>query len=233
MKTKEKRSKNNIVFGAVVGLAGIACGLWLLISLEKLSGAEFVASSLGFAVIGLIITFAAEIQEFSIAGNSVKLKELRTEAERTIEELKQARTEVFRFLVQKSIEFSGGWATDSRVDERVIPFLKLFKQIEKFDSVNELEIDIKKALNVLMVGQYNQLKFIHETTKNVGDSFNEQDKPDILYIKLKDEMLYTMIKMRSPKPNFDDVKLDILKSMQAYSKLYAVKVKLDKLEKEL
>jgi len=46
-------------------------------------------------------------------------------------------------------------------------------------------------------------------------------------------MLYTMIKMRSPKPNFDDVKLDILKSMQAYSKLYAVKVKLDKLEKEL
>jgi len=152
LKTKEKRSKNNIVFGAVVGLAGIACGLWLLISLEKLSGAEFVASSLGFAVIGLIITFAAEIQEFSIAGNSVKLKELRTEAERTIEELKQARTEVFRFLVQKSIEFSGGWATDSRVDERVIPFLKLFKQIEKFDSVNELEIDIKKALNVLMVG---------------------------------------------------------------------------------
>jgi hypothetical protein len=232
LKTKEKRSKNNIVFGAVVGLAGIACGLWLLIYLEKLSGTEFVGFSLGFAVIGLIIAFAAEVQEFSIAGNGVKLKELRSEAEKTIHELKQARAELFRILMQKSVEFSGGWRSDSRVDERVIPFLKLFEQIEKFDGVKELEIDIKKALNVLMVGQYNQFKFIHEIQKNVGDSFNEQDKPDILYIKLKDEMLHEIIKIRSPEPNFDDVKLDVIQGIQAYSKLYSIKVKLDKLESE-
>ena len=233
MKTNEKRLKNNIVFGTVVGLAGITCGLWLLIFLEKLSGTEFVVFSLGFAVIALIIAFAAEVQEFSIAGNGVKLKELRSEAEKTIEELKEARTELFRVLVQKSIYGSGGWRTDSRVDERVIPFLKLFEQIEKFDCVKELEIDIKKALNVLMVRQYDQFRFIHEIQKNVGDSFNEQDKPDILYIKLKDEMLHGIIKMRSPEPNFDDVKLDVVKGIQAYSKLYSIKVKLDKLENEL
>ena len=109
MKTKKNRLKGNTVFGVVVGSLGIACGLWILISLEKISGAEFVAFSFGFAVIGLIIAFAAEVQEFSIAGNGVKLKELRSEAEKTIEELKEARTELFRVLVQKSIYGSGGF----------------------------------------------------------------------------------------------------------------------------
>ena len=54
-----------------------------------------MALVLGFSVIGLIIAFAAEIQEFSIAGNGVKLKELRSEAEKTIEELKKAGKEKF------------------------------------------------------------------------------------------------------------------------------------------
>ncbi|MEG2750100.1 MAG: hypothetical protein RR939_12010, partial [Acinetobacter sp.] len=75
MKDKKSKSKINTVFGILVGLVGIACGLWLLIVLEKITGAEFVALSLGFSVIGLIIAFASEVQEFSIAGNGVKLKE--------------------------------------------------------------------------------------------------------------------------------------------------------------
>ncbi|MND65610.1 hypothetical protein D3C80_569860 [compost metagenome] len=230
MKAKEKRLKINTVFGIVVGLVGILCGLWLLISLEKISGAEFVALSFGFAVIGLIIAFAAEVQEFSIAGNGVKLKELRSEAEKTIEELKQARTELFRVLIQKSIEFSGGWGTDSRVDERVEQFIKLFEQVEKFDFIKELQIDVSKALNVLMVGQFNQLRIIHNNTKNIGDVFDESHKPDILYVALKDEIIQELIEGRQPTPNFKDIKHDVINGIKAYSELYAIKVKLDKLE---
>ncbi|TCB51097.1 hypothetical protein E0H80_06945 [Acinetobacter sp. ANC 4779] len=233
MKTKKHKSKNNIVFGAVVGLAGIACGLWLLISLEKLSGTEFVAFSLGFAVVGLIIAFAAEVQEFSIAGNGVKLKELRSEAERTIEDLKRARTEVFRFMVQKSIEFSGVLGSGSKVDERVEQFIKLFEQIEKFDCIKELQIDISKALNILMVGQFNNLAFIHNNTKSVGDIFGSKEKPDLLYIELKDEMINQIIERIQPKQEFEYVKEDVIEGIKAYAKLYAIKVKLDKLEKEL
>ena len=224
------RLKINTVFGIVVGLVGILCGLWLLISLEKISGAEFVALSFGFAVIGLIIAFAAEVQEFSIAGNGVKLKELRSEAEKTIEELKQARTELFRVLIQKSIEFSGGWGTDSRVDERVEQFIKLFEQVEKFDFIKELQIDVSKALNVLMVGQFNQLRIIHNNTKNIGDVFDESHKPDILYVALKDEIIQELIEGRQPTPNFKDIKHDVINGIKAYSELYAIKVKLDKLE---
>ncbi|WP_228199424.1 hypothetical protein [Acinetobacter sp. SWAC57] len=77
MKDKKSKSKVNTIFGILVGLVGIVCGLWLLIFFEnKITGSEFVALVLGFSVIGLIIAFAAEIQEFSIAGNGVKLKDL-------------------------------------------------------------------------------------------------------------------------------------------------------------
>lgn len=233
MKIREQESKNNIVFGAVVGLAGIVCGLWLLIYLKRISGTEFVAFSLGFAVIGLIIAFAAEVQEFSIAGNGVKLKELRTEAERTIEDLKQARTEVFRFLLQKSIEFSGGWGSGSKVDERVEQFIKLFEQIEKFECIKELQIDISKTLNILMIGQFNNLEIIHKNTKRIGDIFENGERPDILYIELEDKMINKILEQYSgKKPNFDDIKADVIQGIEAYSKLYAIKVKLDKLANE-
>ena len=201
--------------------------------MEKLSGTEFVAFSLGFAVIGLIIAFAAEVQEFSIAGNGVKLKELRSEAERTIEDLKQARTEVFRFMVQKSIEFSGGWGSGSKVDERVEQFIKLFEQIEKFDCIKDLQIDISKALNILMVRQFNNLEIIHNNTKSVGDIFESKEKPDLLYIELKDEMINQIIERQLTRQEFEDLKKDVIEGIEAYAKLYAIKVKLDKLEKEL
>lgn len=87
----------NFVGGLVVAVVGFGCGLWLLVHLNKISGAEFVAFSLGFAVIGLIVAFATEVQEFSIAGNGVKLRELRTEAEKTIEELKKLGPKHFVF----------------------------------------------------------------------------------------------------------------------------------------
>ena len=60
--------KSNIAWGCFIATLGIGCGLWLLIYLEKISGTKFVTLSLGFSVIGLIIAFSAEVQEFSIAG---------------------------------------------------------------------------------------------------------------------------------------------------------------------
>ena len=158
------------------------------------------------------------------------MKELRSEAEKTIEELKQARTEMFRFLVQKSIEFSGGWGSSSRVDERVDQFVKLFEQVEKFDCIKELKIDLDKALNVLMVGQFNALIIIHNVEKKVGDIFNSEYKPEFLYIKFKDEMVNKIIERQSPRPEFEYVKKDMIEGIQAFAKLYAIKVQLDNLE---
>lgn len=213
---------------------GFGCGLWLLVYLNKISGAEFVAFSLGFAVIGLIVTFSSEVQEFSIAGNAVKLRELRSAAEKTIEELKEARIELFRFMVQKSIEFSGGWGSGSKVDERVEQFIKLFEQAEKFECIKELKTDLDKALNILMVGQFNNLAIIHSNTKSIGDFFQNSDRPDLLYIALQDEMVDKILDLYGDnKPNFSEIKNDLIQGIDAYAKLYTIKVKLDKIVNEL
>ena len=224
----------NFVGGLIVAVVGFGCGLWLLVYLNKISGAEFVAFSLGFAVIGLIVTFSSEVQEFSIAGNAVKLRELRSAAEKTVEELKEARTELFRFMVQKSIEFSGGWGSGSKVDERVEQFIKLFEQAEKFECIKELKTDLDKALNILMVGQFNNLAIIHSNTKSIGDFFQNSDRPDLLYIALQDEMVDKILDLYGDnKPNFSEIKNDLIQGIDAYAKLYTIKVKLDKIVNEL
>lgn len=228
---KDNKTKVNSIFGVLVAFVGIIGALWLLLDPKAITGSEFVALSLGFAVIGLIIAFSAEVQEFSIAGNGVRLKELRSEAEKTIEELKQARTELFRFMVQKSIEYSGGWGSESKVDERVEQFVKLFYQVEKFDCVNDLKIDISSALNNLMVAQFNNLSVIHNSSKVINYIFVHSDRPDLLYVALEDKMINKILDgYGDKKPNFSDIKNDVIKGIDAYAQLYKIKVKLDSLE---
>ena len=230
MKTKKNRLKGNTVFGVVVGSLGIACGLWLLISLEKISGAEFVAFSFGFAVIGLIIAFAAEVQEFSIAGNGVKLKELRSEAEKTIEELKEARTELFRVLVQKSIYGSGGFGSGSIVDECTDSFCDLVEQIEKFNCLAGLRLDVEKSLKLILSRQYNNLYTIHEPNKKHTDPLKSYDLPRELREKISDAVIKNYLSRKNPKPTIEQGRSELNDGVEAYSKLYAIKVKLDKLD---
>ena len=230
MKDKKSKSKINIVFGIFVGLVGIACGLWLLIVLEKISGAEFVALSLGFSVIGLIIAFASEVQEFSIAGNGVKLKELRSEAEKTIEELKQARTELFRVLVQKSIHGSGGFGSDFIVDECIESFCELIEQVEKFDCLDNLKLDIEKSLKLILSRQYKNLYAIHKSNKEYTDPFASYDSPRNLREKVSDESIQNYLSRKNPKPTIEQGRSELNDGVEAYSKLYAIKVKLDKLD---
>lgn len=228
MKEKDNKFKANIIGGFCVAIVGIIGALWLLINKEAILGAEFVALSLGFSVIGLIIAFAPEIQEFSIAGNGVKLKELRSEAEKTIEGLEQAKIEIFRMLLPAVI--NGSMQTDELVDPRVKNYLNLFNEIEKFKCLKDLKLEIERTLNILMVVQYRSLGFIHNIQKEIGDSFSKQDKPDFLYIKLDEKIISSYKSNQTPIVDFEVKKNEILDGIEAYAKLYAIKVKLDNLE---
>lgn len=229
MKDKKSKAKVNTIFGILVGLVGIVCGLWLLIFFEnKITGSEFVALVLGFSVIGLIIAFAAEIQEFSIAGNGVKLKDLTNEAEKKIEELQEAKTELFRLMIPQILQDSQ--TTLSRVDPRIKTFLNVYEQVQKFGVVDKLRNEIEKVLHVLLIVQYGKLKLIHQSHKTVDNNFDELNSPKMLSIKLKDDMIEKIISNKQPQPNFYDEKKDVIEAIEAYSKLYAIKVRLDKLD---
>ncbi len=68
-----------IVTGALIFTGSFCLALFLLYD-SKLSGAEFVAFVIAFAVIGLVIAFIDEVQEFSLGGNRIKFRELKKEA---------------------------------------------------------------------------------------------------------------------------------------------------------
>lgn len=84
---------------------------WDLLCAEKISGGEFVTLIIAFAVLGLIISFSSEVQEFSVAGNVVKLKEVKKEADKSIQDLKNARVGNFKFLLKLAARFPGGFAS--------------------------------------------------------------------------------------------------------------------------
>lgn len=208
----------NFVEGLIVAVVGFGCGLWLLVYLNKISGAEFVAFSLGFAVIGLIVAFATEVQEFSIAGNGVKLRELRTEAEKTIEELKKARTETFRFLLTVIRKDVGFFDVNPFKDERIKDFWLLYEQIIKFEDVVDLRNEIILLINDLMSKQY---RLLSAQNPNIPFSeYTEEIDPDHLLL------LGLNIALESTNKDYlesDDFRLNMLKGVDEYRKIFQLK----------
>lgn len=147
--------------GAILFFSSVALGYYLLDD-GALSGSEFVSLIVAFAVIGLIISFASEVQEFSVAGNIVKLKEVKRDAERSISELESARTATFRFLLSLAERHPGGFSGDGPVDERIPDFWALYEQIEKFGCQEELADDLLRVLETLAKGQINTIGYLSD-----------------------------------------------------------------------
>ncbi|MDR7016527.1 hypothetical protein [Acinetobacter sp. 3657] len=216
-----------IFLSIIIGIFITGLGIFFLYN-GKLNGTESVVLILGGVLIGFVVYFSSEIQEFSIAGNAVKLKELRGEALKTIDELKQARADTFRLMLVQVLKLSGGWGNGSKVEERVKDFLNTYDVIVKFECVEALSDDLKNALSVLITSQYNKLHFIHESEKK-SEQYCLDDlwKPQDLYIKLKDEMVQDIIdRYQSGGPKFEDIKRDIYLALEAYKELYLIYKKL-------
>lgn len=149
-----------VILGITLFIASVKLGYCLLLS-EKLSGSEFVSLIIAFAVIGVIISFASEVSEFSIAGNIVKLKEVKADAEKSIAELKEARTETFRFLLSLTTKYNGGLGEQSPTDGRIPDFWSLFEKISSFNCVNDLNKNILDVIDVLLRGQVKALEYFN------------------------------------------------------------------------
>ncbi|WP_111892081.1 hypothetical protein [Acinetobacter sp. MB5] len=212
-----KKSGFSIFLGISLSLFCIGGAVWLLF-IGKLAGAEFVALVLGGIVLSLIIYFSSEIQEFSIAGNAVKLRELKDEAYQTIESLKQARIELFRLMLPQTLNFGGTWRSSSKVDERVEGFCQLYGAIQSFDCVVELRDDIEKVFKILIKQQYTYLAFITQM-QNQPYSLDNLWTPQALSLHLTDAMIEAQ---RKPQSDFLVVKQDIHNAIDAYAKLYVI-----------
>jgi hypothetical protein len=217
----------SIAVGFVAFILCVFYGLNLLES-KQLSGGEFVALIVSFAVIGLIISFSSEIQEFSVAGNIVKLKEVKKDAEKSIKELKEARTETFRFLLSLAKRYPGGWGNGGTVDSRLSDFWFLYDQIIKFGCKNDLKENISDVVEELIRGQ---LSSISGNSDNVAEKYREKSvvpSPSELTIEALDNNSVEKTAERNVcDGSIEKIKTSLVVGLDEYKKLYELREELN------
>ncbi|GAM30504.1 hypothetical protein P23_1007 [Acinetobacter calcoaceticus] len=159
-----------------------------LLFLDQIKSPEFVVLIIASMFICLIGYFLKEIQEFSIGGNLVKLKQAKDEVNEAIEQLKKFRIEAFRLFLLKAIEYPGGWARTGLKDERVESFIKLYTQIVNAKCDDDLREEIKKTNEQLLKDHlYELLKLDKELEKVFLNKDNPE--PSQILLEINNEML--------------------------------------------
>lgn len=90
---------------------------------------------------------------FFISGNIVKLKEVRRDADKARAELQDSRLTMFKFLLESTKKFSGGFGSISPEDERIDDFLFLYENIESSGLLEELAEKIAGCAELFMKAQ--------------------------------------------------------------------------------
>ncbi|MCK0808568.1 hypothetical protein [Acinetobacter baumannii] len=179
---------------------------------------HFVILIIFSAIVSAIIAYFDEVQELSIGGNIVKLKEAKKELQVTIDQLKSIKVSTYRMLLLKSLHFSGVFGSSHLVDSRAEYFFSLINEIKQSDCFNDLKSEIKVQLTRLLIDQLNKFYPLF-----YGKQFNDSDefpKSTVFYIELKDEIIDKVHQKRTPVIPFDQKKQEIVTAIDNYAALY-------------
>ena len=192
----------------------------------KFSGAEFTAFVIAFAVFGMVVAYAPEVQEISIAGNVVKLKEVKAEALKAIASLNKSRIEMLRIFFGLALRHGGGWASEDPIDPRVADFWKLIGLAKENKCLKELKSEATVSVRVLMIAQ---LANIARRNLTAGNIVTEPfiSPIELAALAFDAEGITQASALRSPLP--DDYRGEIKIALEEYSKLYEFNRKLDEL----
>ncbi|VVP89441.1 hypothetical protein PS918_03087 [Pseudomonas fluorescens] len=137
-----------VFVGAAVFITMLCLALYLL-SISKLSGAEFVSFVIAFAIISAVVGFAPEVQEFSVAGNVVKLKEMKLEVINAVKSLEFTRVELLRSSLRKLIV--SGIVGDHSTGERNLEFWSVISLAKQSNSLPSLKSEILLCVDHYLV----------------------------------------------------------------------------------
>ncbi|OEE17112.1 hypothetical protein [Aliivibrio fischeri] len=138
-----------VLVGLVLFLSVTLLSLHLL-QLQLVTGGEFTAIFIAFAIISLLIPLLPEVQNFSIAGNSVTFKEVKEEAHIALCELKNAQIDTMRWLLISVTKQSSGMKALNSVFLESKNFWKLHEKIAQHGYESQLSIDILATLEDLL-----------------------------------------------------------------------------------
>ncbi|MER8074771.1 hypothetical protein [Acinetobacter pittii] len=193
---------------------------FILLKYEYIESNDFVLLIIFSAVIALVISYFDEIQELSIGGNIVKLKEAKHELQVTIEQLKSIKESTFRMLLLKSLHHSGGFGSGNLVDSRADYFFSLINEIKQADCFDDLKSEIKEPLQKLLKSQLNNFYALFH-----GKEFNDSDiypKPMAFYIDLNPEIINKVHQFRTPVIPFLEKKEEIISAIKTYAEFYVL-----------
>ena len=179
MKKIEIKRKSRLLLGVGGFLIFIiALGLALkLLGCSKLSGSEFVTFVIAFALIGAVVAFGPEVQEFSIAGSVVKLKDIKQDALNAIERLERARLEFIRSNLRSLPNFRPYEDPDgpSNVD-----FWAMVQLIEASDSYADLTDELLSVIFHLHVCEKTKMRWSDPSFDSEKEQLNYKSISEFL-----------------------------------------------------
>ncbi|GKV79142.1 hypothetical protein PEC106568_43150 [Pectobacterium carotovorum subsp. carotovorum] len=124
----------------------------ILLTIGKFTGSDFVLFTTTVSVITLVIWCLPKISEFSIAGNTVKLKETLNEAEKITKDLKVLRRFSMKQFIN-SMRVNGGNNHD--VVYRFFNFTSTYNELtDSNDLVDEFRNELIDILGLLLMNCY-------------------------------------------------------------------------------
>lgn len=168
----------------------------LLLLFGFLGGAEFVAFVIASAVLAIIIKMLPEISEFSLAGNTVKLKQKLDEAQRLTDELKALKLSTLRTLFQLLLRHPGGFSA-SYGDGRLRDFFSFYDEVKDTDYENEFAEGMLGYCRVFKAHLEQQQTDYFKKKAN-GSHLSMEDEDGIDWVKYSlvkiDEMITHLLK---------------------------------------
>ncbi|HHJ0461091.1 TPA: hypothetical protein ACQDQ8_004975 [Serratia marcescens] len=153
----------------------------LLLLFGFLGGAEFVAFVIASAVLAIIIKMLPEISEFSLAGNTVKLKQKLDEAQKLTDELKLLKRSTLRTLFQLLLRHPGGFAA-SYGDGRLPDFINFYEEVKDTEYEREFTEDMLKYAEVFKATLEQQITNFN-TKQAGGENLKTRDMEGIELVK--------------------------------------------------
>lgn len=212
---------------ALLGVVGFSLALALGITLllyEKLSGAEFTAFVIAFAILATAVGFAPEVQEISIAGNVVKLKEIKADAVHAIESLNKSRVEMLRVFFGLAMKHEGGFASVAPIDPRAMQFWGLVDLAREYGCLQELRTEVLFCVESLLYCQMYGIKR-RNRNKQLLELDTKSDPLEVARFAFDDDGIAAAESATSPRP--ENYRAEIKIALNEYSKLFNFKRELE------
>ena len=224
------RKTNNRLYLAIGASLGFCIALSLAIAfllMSKFSGAEFTAFVISFAVLAIAVGFAPELQEISIVGNVVKLKEVKADAMKAIESLTKSRVETLRVLVRLIVRSESGPTTIELIDPRVPEFWRVIDLANEYNCLEQIRKEVLLGIPILLLAQ---MEIISLRSHNGAVTSSMLAKkvldPQDLIVLANDKCSIQSATQNFQKSPYDKLKLELKTCLAEYSRLYQLKEKL-------